>query len=211
MTAKQNYYETISKTIIQNLNKRGMDGFYFQTHEECLLAISEQLPKGSTIAWGGSETLHDINLFSTISKEDFHLIDRQSAKTPEESRAIYSQTVLADYFFMSTNAITIDGELINVDGSGNRVACLIHGPKYVYIIAGMNKITKNVETAIARTRNQAAPPNAKRLNRQTPCHFTGHCNDCLSPDCMCNQTVITRRSGIPGRIKVFLIGEELGF
>lgn len=211
MTAKQNYYETISKTIIQNLEKRGMEGFYFHTREECRLAISEQLPKGCTIAWGGSETINEIDLLSSFSKDEYQLIDRQSAKTPEESRNLYSQIVLADYFFMSTNAITIDGELVNVDGSGNRVACLIHGPKYVYVIVGMNKITKNVDTAIARVRNHAAPPNAKRLNRQTPCNFTGHCNDCLSPDCMCNQTVITRRSGIPGRIKVFFIGEELGY
>lgn len=211
MTAKQQYYETISKTIIQNLEKRGMEGYYFPTHEECRKAILEQIPKGSTIAWGGSETIKDIDLLSAFSEDDYQLIDRLQAKTPEEGRVLYGQIVLSDYFFMSTNAITVEGELVNVDGSGNRVACLIHGPKHVYVLVGMNKIVKNTESAILRVRNQAAPPNAKRLNRQTPCNFTGHCNDCLSPDCMCNQTVITRRSGIPGRIKVFFIGEELGY
>ena len=112
---------------------------------------------------------------------------------------------------MSTNALTLDGELVNIDGNGNRVACLIHGPSNIMIIAGMNKIVPSVNTAVDRVRNMASPPNAKRLNRQTPCNFTGRCGDCLSPDCMCNQIVITRRSGRPGRIKVFLVAEELGY
>ena len=118
---------------------------------------------------------------------------------------------MADYFLMSTNAITLDGELINIDGRGNRVAFLCYGPENVLIFAGMNKIVSNIEEGISRTRNIAASPNAIRLNKNTPCGITGKCEDCYSPDCMCGQYVITRRSGIPNRIKVILIGEELGY
>ena len=108
-------------------------------------------------------------------------------------------------------AITLDGELINIDGRGNRVAFLCFGPQNVLILAGMNKVVTDVESGINRTRNVAAAPNAIRLNRKTPCAVTGRCGDCYSEDCMCGQYVITRRSGIPNRIKVILIGEELGY
>ncbi|MBQ5674828.1 MAG: LUD domain-containing protein, partial [Lachnospiraceae bacterium] len=101
--------------------------------------------------------------------------------------------------------------LVNIDGMGNRVACLIHGPKHVYIVAGMNKITANIGDALNRVQNIATPPNGVRLNRQTPCAYVGHCENCFSPDCMCNQIVITRHSGLTGRIKVFLVAEELGY
>ena len=112
---------------------------------------------------------------------------------------------------MSTNAITLDGELINIDGNGNRVAALIYGPDQVIIVAGLNKVTANVEDGIRRVRNCATPPNCIRLNKKTPCATTGRCADCLSPEGICNQIVITRRSGNPDRIKVILIGESLGY
>lgn len=112
---------------------------------------------------------------------------------------------------MSTNAITLDGELINVDGAGNRVACLCNGPDHVIVLAGMNKVVKNAEEGHSRARNTAAPINTLRLNKKTPCAVTGRCSDCQSPDCICSQIVVTRRSHIPGRIQVILIGEELGY
>lgn len=112
---------------------------------------------------------------------------------------------------MSTNAITMDGELVNIDGSGNRVAALIFGPEEVIIVAGMNKVTADVPGAYKRVKNIASPPNCVRLNKNTPCAMTGQCGSCLGDDCICSQTVITRRSGIPGRIKVILVGEELGY
>lgn len=112
---------------------------------------------------------------------------------------------------MSTNAITYEGELVNIDGNGNRVACLIHGPRHVIIIAGMNKVATTLEGAFERARTMACPPNAVRLDKKTPCAATGKCGDCLSPDCFCNQIVVTRRSGHTGRIKVFLVAEDLGF
>ena len=112
---------------------------------------------------------------------------------------------------MSSNAVTMDGELVNIDGTGNRVACLCHGPENVILIVGMNKVVKNVEEAISRVRNIAAPPNAVRLSKNTPCSKIGRCADCQSDDCICCQTVITRRSAVQGRIKVILVGEELGY
>lgn len=112
---------------------------------------------------------------------------------------------------MSTNAITLDGELINIDGRGNRVAFLCFGPQNVLIFAGMNKVVTDIESGFKRARDISAPPNAIRLNRKTPCSITGKCEDCYSSDCMCGQFVITRRSGIPNRIKIILIGEDLGY
>ncbi|MEG0590187.1 MAG: lactate utilization protein, partial [Lachnospiraceae bacterium] len=116
-----------------------------------------------------------------------------------------------DYFFMSSNAITIDGELVNIDGNGNRVACLIHGPKHVILIVGMNKVVSDVANGMTRIRNMATPANAARLGTKTPCQKTGCCGNCLSPDCMCCEVVITRKSRHEGRIKVILVGEELGY
>ena len=149
--------------------------------------------------------------FDELKKSDYILYDRSSAVTPEERTAMYGKIVTSDYFFMSSNAITLNGELVNIDGNGNRVACLIAGPKNVIVIAGMNKIVPDVESGIARVRNMAAPPNTVRLGRKTPCAELGRCADCLTPDCICCQTVITRKSSVPNRIKVILVGEELGY
>lgn len=139
------------------------------------------------------------------------LFDRNEAKTAEEIDEIYKKSLFADAYFMSSNAITKDGVLVNIDGRGNRVAALIYGPKTVIMLVGMNKIVPSVEEAVSRVRNTATPPNCIRLGKKTPCAATGTCGDCLSDDCICNQIVITRRSGTKGRIKVLLIGEKLGF
>ena len=124
---------------------------------------------------------------------------------------IYRKAFCCDNYIMSTNAITYDGELVNIDGTGNRVAALIYGPKNVVVIAGMNKVTDNVENAYKRARSHASVPNAIRLDMNTPCKATGLCSDCTSPDCICCQAVITRYSRIKGRIKVILVGESLGY
>lgn len=117
----------------------------------------------------------------------------------------------ADYYLLSTNALTADGELVNIDGSSNRTAMLLHGPRNVIVVAGMNKLTMSREDALNRVHNMAAPPNALRLNKKTPCAMTGFCGDCHGPDTICCQEVITRHSMIPGRIKIVLVGENLGF
>lgn len=211
MTSKQSALEERAKTVIKNLEKRGMDGFYFENKEDCLRTILQMLPDGCSITWGGSESVKEIGLMEAFAEGNYRLIDRFAANTPEESRKVYAQAVMADYFFMSSNAVTLDGELVNVDGRGNRVACLIHGPEYVFIIIGQNKLVTTAEEGMNRARNFAAPANAKRLNRQTPCFSTGRCGDCLSNDCMCCHTVITRKSLVKGRIKVFIVGEDLGY
>ncbi len=198
-------------TIIKNLAKRNMEGFYFETAAECTQAILEAMPAGSAIGWGGSESIKECGLMEAIHNGDYELIDRFAAKTPEESRALYAKTVLADYYLMSSNAITLEGELINIDGNGNRVACLIQGPSHVILVVGMNKVATDIESGIARVRNIASPANAIRLNKNIPCAATGTCHNCLAPECFCNQIVITRRSGHTGRIKVYLVGESLGY
>ena len=211
MSHKQKALAKQAETIIHNLSKRNMEGCYFPTAADCTQAILKEMPEGSVIGWGGSESVKESGLMDAIHNGNYELIDRSSAKTPEESRQLYAKTVLADYYLMSTNAITLDGELINIDGNGNRVACLIQGPAHVILVVGMNKVVTDVESGIARVRNMASPANAIRLNRNLACAATGVCHDCLSPEGFCNQLVITRRSMHNGRIKVYLVGEELGY
>ena len=211
MGYKSESYENQAKTIIKNLKKRNMIGYYCETGKEALDLVKSILPKGSLVTNGGSETLVETGIMDLIRSGEYEYIDRKSAKTPEESRALYGRIVTADYYLMSTNAITKEGELINVDGVGNRVACLINGPEHILIITGMNKVVTTVEDGIRRVRNIAAPPNSIRVGSKTPCSVTGFCSDCQSDDCICSQTVITRRSMKPGRITVILVGEEYGF
>ncbi len=211
MSPKKIYYENLADSIIDKFNKRGIEGYYCENAAEALLTAKRFLTPGCSISWGGSETLNEIGLLENLKDSDYILYDRHSAKTPEEKSLIYSKIVATDYFFMSSNAITLDGQLVNIDGMGNRVACLIAGPKNVIIIAGMNKIVTDVTTGMDRVRNMAAPPNVVRLGAKTPCAEIGKCANCLVDDCICCEIVITRKSKIPGRIKVILVGEELGY
>ena len=198
-------------TILKGLKKRNMEGYFCESCAEAVETALKLMPEGSVVSWGGSMSISECGLMDALRAGNYTLIDRAAAKTPQEKREIYAKTVMADYYLMSTNAITMDGELVNIDGFCNRVACLCAGPENVVIIAGMNKVVKNVESGLDRIRTKAAPPNTVRLNKNTPCAKTGICGDCFSPDCICSQTVITRRSGIPGRIKVILVNEDLGF
>lgn len=201
-----------AKIIIANLNKRNMEGYYCESSEELLTTLLPMIEEGASIAWGGSESLKECGLMEALKESGkYNLIDRSKAKTPEQDREVYLQSAGSDYYLMSTNAITMEGELVNIDGNGNRVACLIHGPKYVFLVVGMNKVVTDIGAGLSRTQNIASPPNTIRLNKKTPCAETGVCGGCLSPDCICSQVVITRRSRHEGRIKVFLVAEDLGF
>jgi len=211
LSPKQKYYENIANTIIKNLNKRQIEGYYCINSLSAVQKVLELIPETSSVSWGGSMTLIETGLMDAIKNNNYKIIDRDKATTLEEQRKLYGEICLSDYFLMSTNAITLDGELINIDGRGNRVAFLCYGPQNVIILAGMNKIVSDVESGFKRVRNIASPPNTVRLNKKTPCAITGKCEDCYSPDCICGQFVVTRRSGIPNRIKVILIGEELGY
>jgi len=208
---KQKYYENVANTIIKNLNKRQIEGFYCANKKSALQKALELIPKGASIGWGGSMTIIETGLMDAIQNGDYKIINRDTAKTLEEQRKIYAEICLSDFFLMSTNAITLDGELINIDGRGNRVAFLCYGPQNVIILAGMNKVVSDIESGFKRVRDIASPPNTVRLNKKTPCSITGKCEDCYSPDCICGQFVVTRRSAVPNRIKVILIGEELGY
>lgn len=211
MSPKKIYYENLADTIIEKFNKRGIEGYYCDNSDEALLTAKRFLTPGCSISWGGSQTLSEIGLLDDLAESDYILYDRDSVSTPEEKSIMYSKIVTADYYFMSSNAITLDGHLINIDGNGNRVACLITGPKNVIIIAGMNKIVTDIPSGVDRVRNMASPPNAIRIGYKTPCAELGKCTNCLTNDCLCCEIVITRKSRIPGRIKVILVGEELGY
>lgn len=211
MTAKEIATQNLANTIIENMKKKNLEGYYCKTSADAVEKALSLMPEGSSLTWGGSVTLTECGLMDAIREKNYELIDRMTAKTPEEAHALYGKQVMADYFLMSSNAVTIGGELVNIDGNSNRVACLCCGPKNVIVIAGMNKVVSTIEDGVRRVRNFAAPPNTVRLNRNTPCAKTGKCGDCYSPDCVCSQIVITRRSSIPNRIKVILVGEELGF
>lgn len=208
---KKIYYENIADTLIDQFSRRQIEAYYAQDADEALEKACRFLTPGCSVAWGGSVTLNEIGLIDAIKASDCVIYDRFTAKTPDERRDMFSKIAACDYYFMSSNAITLDGQLVNIDGTGNRVASLIHGPSNVIVIAGMNKLVANVEEAIHRIQNFAAPPNTVRLNYNTPCRETGKCGNCLSPDCICDQIVITRRSFIAGRIKVILVGETLGY
>jgi len=211
MTHKQLAFETTAKTIIRNLEARNMEGYFFENSKDAVAAILEMMPKGSTVTWGGSETFKETGMFDALKAGNYELIDRTTATTDEERRAQYGQMTMSDYFFMSSNAVTMDGELVNIDGRANRVSCLCWGPQNVIVIAGMNKVCSDVENAIQRVRDMAAPPNCVRLNKNTPCAQTGKCGDCYSQESICSQFLVTRRSSTPNRIKVILVGEELGY
>lgn len=211
MSPKEIANQNLANTMIKNMAKRNLEGYYCATSAEAVEKALSLMPEGSSVTWGGSMTLTECGLMDALKTANYEIIDRDTAKTPEEARVMYSKQVMADYYLMSTNAITVNGELINIDGRSNRVSCLCWGPQNVIIIAGMNKVTSDVESAVQRVRNFAAPPNCVRLNKNTPCAQTGKCGDCYSSESICSQILVTRRSSTPNRIKVILVGEELGY
>ncbi len=201
-----------AETIIKNLTKRNMEGYFVETKEEAVSLIMERfLTDGKTICFGGSMSLEESGLMAAIERSGCVVYDRKAPKTPEEMREMKANMINSDYFLMSTNAITLDGELVNIDGYANRVSFLCYGPESVIVLAGMNKVVSSVEDGGRRVRDIASPPNTVRLNKNTPCAKTGRCGDCYSDDCICSQLVVTRRSGVKNRIKVVLVAEELGY
>lgn len=211
MTVKKDYYKIKAENLIKNFRKRNIQGYYCEDSKSAAEKVLELMAENTSVSWGGSMTLKEIGIFEELKNKDYKLIDRAEAQNSKEKEEIYHQALNADYYLMSSNAITQDGKLVNVDGNGNRLAALIYGPKNVIIVAGMNKVSIDEESAVKRVRNQAAPANSVRLEQKTPCSKTGYCKSCQLNDTICCQTVITRRSRQDGRIKVILVGEELGF
>ena len=203
-------YEKSGPKVVEALKKRHFDAYYVSTKEEALKKALEIIPENHSIGWGGSLSIDGIGLKEELKKAGHKMIDRDLAKTPEERNQIMLQALGSDTFLMSSNAITEDGQLFNIDGVANRVAALCFGPKSVVIVAGMNKVVPNLDAAYHRVRGFSAPANAQRFEINTPCKITGECANCMSEDCICNQFVTTRLCKPAGRIKVILVGEDLG-
>ncbi|MEG0579043.1 MAG: lactate utilization protein [Niameybacter sp.] len=211
MSIQKDFYAKQSTVIMKQLGKRHMNGYYCETKEAALNLALSMMPEGSSIAWGGSESIKEIGLLDALTTQATYTLYDRAKAAPGEVDEMLRKAYFADFYLMSSNAITLDGELINIDGNGNRISALIYGPKKVIMIVGMNKVTTNVETGIHRIKSTACPENGIRLNRQTPCGLTGVCGNCLSPDCMCMHTLITRNSREADRIHVILVGESLGY
>ncbi len=196
--------------VADALNKRHFEAYYVSNKEDAVAKVLELIPKNHSVAWGGTMTMDQLGLKEKLSAAGYSLIDRDAAKSPEEREEVMHKALNCGSFIMSSNAITEDGQLFNIDGKGNRVAALIYGPENVIIIAGMNKVVQDMDAAYKRVRGYAAPANAQRFDLDTPCKKIGECADCLSASTICAQFVQTRICKPAGRIKVVLIGEELG-
>ena len=203
---KQN--ELLMQKTLRALEKRRMTGYYAENREEALALAISLIPEGSTITSGGSMTLREIGLTEALKEGDWCFLDRSDFADPREAfLAAYD----SDVYLASVNALTQDGILVNIDGNSNRVSAMAYGPRKVILIAGVNKLCADLDAAMKRARGVAAPRNAIRLKRQTPCVKTGSCMDCQSPDTICCQFLITRFSRHEDRIHVILVNEELGF
>ena len=205
------YYEKRAQLLVKNLQSRHFEAYYCATKEEALKQALELIPEGSSVGWGGALSAQQIGLLDAVNTGPYQAIDRDKTTTPAEREEAQKKCLLADYFITGANALSIDGQMVNIDGNGNRVAAIIYGPKYVIVIAGMNKVVDSLEAAVTRARTVAAPMNKQRFALRTPCEVTGTCADCKSDGCICNQMVITRNCKPAGRIKMILVGEELGF
>lgn len=209
-TPKQLRNEKLGAKVVKAMESRHFEAYYCGTKEEALKKALELIPEGSVVAWGGSVTMNEIGLSEALHNGKYQLIDRDAAP-PEERRKLMRQGLLADYFISGANAVSEDGEIVNIDGMGNRVGAIVYGPDHVVMIAGMNKVAKTLEDAVKRARTIAAPINKQRFGGTTPCAKTGSCGDCKAEDCICCQMLVTRVCRPAGRIKVILVGEELGF
>lgn len=207
---KKKMYDKSGPIIAENLKKRHFEAYYCSDREEARRKVMELIPQTDVVSWGGSMTLKELEIKEALAERGNPVIDRDKAASPKEREEMMRKALLCDTFLMSTNALSMDGQMVNIDGNGNRVAAMIYGPKSVIVIAGMNKATKTVEDAWRRARNVAAPMNSQRFAIETPCTKTGQCLDCKSPDSICAYMLVTRISRPPKKIKVILIGEDLG-
>ena len=198
--------EILAETVIKGLKSRNMTGYYAKNKQEALKLALGLIEKGSSITMGGCMSAKEIGLVSALKEGDYHFIDRTKLEPREALLAAYD----ADIFLSSANALTDDGILVNIDGNANRVSCIAQGPKKVLFIVSMNKICSDLDSAMKRARNIAAPANAQRFDIKTPCKLTGRCSDCKSPDTICCQFLITRYSRHTDRIHVILVNENLG-
>lgn len=199
--------ELLAQTVIKGLSSRNMTGYYAKDKEEAKQIALSLIPEGSSVTQGGCMSSREIGLVNAIEEGNYHFIDRDKMNPRQALLAAYD----ADVFLASANAMTDDGILVNIDGNANRVSCIANGPRKVIFIVGMNKVCPDLDSAMKRARNVAAPANALRFPINTPCKKTGKCYDCKQPDTICCQFLITRYSKHNGRIHVILVNDFLGF
>ena len=200
--------ELLASKVMKGLESRNMKAYYADSKEAALAKALELIPEGSSVTMGGGMSVNEIGLVDALKAGGYDFIDRNDY---EDKRAAMLKAYDADFFLSSANAVTEDGILINIDGNANRVSAIAQGPKHVLFIVGMNKITSDVDGAMKRARNVAAPINAQRFGLSTPCAKTGSCMDCKSSDTICCQFLITRYSMHKDRISVILVIDDLGF
>ena len=200
--------ELLAQKVIKGLESRNMTGYYVDSKEAALAKALELIPEKSSVTMGGAMSAHEIGLVEALKQGDYNFIDRDAY---EDKRAAMLMAYDADFFLSSANAMTEDGMIVNIDGNSNRVSAIAQGPKKVLFIVGMNKICNDLDSAMKRARNVAAPINAQRFGLATPCAKTGACMDCKSPDTICCQFLITRFSRHKDRIAVILVNDNLGF
>ena len=198
----------LARKVIKGLGSRNMSGYYAETADAALEQALALIPEGSTVTMGGCMSAREIGLVDALKAGPYRFIDRDEI---EDKRAAMLAAYDADVFLSSANAITEDGILVNIDGNANRVSAIAQGPKKVVFIVGMNKVCSDLDGALKRARNVAAPINAQRFELSTPCAKTGSCMDCKSPDTICCQFLITRYSKHEDRIHIVLVNESLGY
>ena len=198
----------LAEKVIEGLASRNMTGYYAADKEQALQTALSLIPAGSSVTMGGCMSAQEIGLVAAVKGGDYRFIDRHAFSDPRQALlAAYD----ADVFLTSVNAMTEDGVLVNIDGNANRVSAIANGPRRVVMIVGMNKVCPDVDSALKRARNVAAPINAQRFGLSTPCARTGACMDCKSPDTICCQFLVTRYSKHKDRIHVILVNDDLGF
>ena len=211
MTPREQRNERLAKTLIKNLQRRHIEGFYCPTAEEAVRKVSELIEDGNSVTWGGTITVRDLGIPEALKKRGtLEVLDRDLVVTPEEKQAMYLRAFSVDVYLSSANAISEDGVIVNIDGNGNRVAAITWGPKKVIFVIGLNKVAQTVEAALARARSTASPINAARFDIKTPCQVDGVCHNCNSIDSICNYVHFLRNSP-QGRHTVILVGENLGY
>ena len=204
------YYEKRAQVLVKNLKSRHFEAYYCPDSASALAKALELIPEGASVGWGGALSAQQIGLIDAVKSGNFAAIDRDAATTPEERTQALKRCLTADVFLCGANALSLDGQMVNIDGTGNRVAAIAYGPDTILVIAGMNKVCDTLDDAVTRARTVAAPMNKQRFDTPTPCAVTGACADCKSEACICNQILITRNCRPAGRIKFVLVGEELG-
>ena len=209
-TPKELYYEKRGQILVKNLQSRHFEAYYCADKEQALEKALELIPEGASVGWGGAMSCEQIGLMQALKAGNYRAMDRSLAKTPEEREQMMKDMLFADVFLTGANGLSLDGQMVNIDGTGNRLAAICYGPKTILVVAGMNKVEDTLETAITRARTVAAPMNKQRFANVTPCDVTGSCADCKSEGCICNQILVTRHCRPAGRIKFILVGEELG-